>query len=1044
MSETHLLENQEVQFKNIFNNYELKYVPAVKSAIYGRGSGGILFAYRKNLTDIIRFKRVSESYLFDIRLGKDMLYLVPVYINCSNWQSDFSKLSETLQEVDSSNLMLIGDFNGRVGVSQNNFFNYQLPFFNTVRKSKDAVCDKKGEQILDLADAYNCHILNGSCTGDSEGEFTFIRGTANSTIDLCFISGLWNNAVKDFRVGTETFSDHMPLEVMFESSQNLTPAGTKRLNLIPKLFWNERNKQQFQTSLNNEIRKLHELNVSFESKVLITIIKDSNPQIQQTEKKIIFKQKWFDSECTKARETSFSFLKLFRSHNLPIFRKLYADANTQYKRICRAKKSSFEQKAVMAINKASNSVQFWKAVKTLNESTNIISLNLDAQSLQDHFKSLLNTTLFSPLFLYAAPLVIDDFLDAPFSIAEVKNIIENCKSNKAPGDDRIPYEFYKNATDEYIALLTNEFNRIFQNSIIPDEFKKSIIFPLFKKGNAEDPANYRGIAFLNTIAKLFAGIIENRLSDWVRRKRILSEFQAGFRRSYSTIDHIFSLYNIVDYYLQNKKKLYVFFVDFRAAFDSVTRDHLFYKLSTIGLSSKIINTLRALYTNNTAYVWDGKSISDEFRTEMGLKQGCILSALLFVLYINDITDAVGGGISFGGIKIPALMYADDIVFFSERVDGLQLMMNKLKDYCKCWNLQVNLSKSKVMIFRGGGGRNARNEKWSYNGETVEIVREYKYLGVLFTSNLNMKKHLEGKLKEAKRGISAVWERCFKNRCIEHSAKQKLFRSTASAILLYGSQVWGYNSFELVEKCLRYFIKRIFCLPNNTPNYMLYLETGVAPMFMETLYLHFNYIVKIFEMSDERLPKIILKNTIRTSGSMPTEWRNLAAFCNSTLTVNQNEQLVLLQEKFKALLERFGKALYDRYLSEARESTFRSYYSRLIFDNRLNTYFLNSNQLHKISIIFKTRGELLPLNFIPHRPDLPILCSLCNRNEREDIKHFIAICPILNEFRIRHFGKQSLNDTELLDILNGSVGWDALYSYVVAALRYRNCIVNEDF
>ncbi|XP_055911410.1 uncharacterized protein LOC129945575 [Eupeodes corollae] len=331
-----------------------------------------------------------------------------------------------------------------------------------------------------------------------------------------------------------------------------------------------------------------------------------------------------------------------------------ADANRKFKRLCYAKRVSFENLNIAVINNTRSSSEFWKAVKHLNGKINTIALGLQASDLRDYFISLLNRSANGPLVQYAAPSILDEYLDAPFSIQEVKEVVANAKLNKAPGDDRIPFEFFKHATE---------------------------------KCSYEDPANYRGISFLNTCAKLFAGLIHNRLSKWVEDKNILSEFQSGFRKSYSTIDHIFSLLNIADLYKRKQKKLYAFFIDFRAAFDSVDRQALFYKLSVSGVSSKVIN------------VWDGESISEEFATVTGLKQGCILSALLFIIFINDITDEVRGGITVEGLTVPALMYADDIVLFSETVDGMQLMINRLEIYCNRWNLEVNLQKSKMMIFR---------------------------------------------------------------------------------------------------------------------------------------------------------------------------------------------------------------------------------------------------------------------------------------------------------------------------------------------------------
>lgn len=429
---------------------------------------------------------------------------------------------------------------------------------------------------------------------------------------------------------------------------------------------------------------------------------------------------------------------------------------------------------------------------------------------------------------------------------------------------------------------------------------------------------------------------------------------------------------------------------------------------------------------------------------MGVKQGCILSALLFILYINDITDAVQGGINFFGVTIPALMYADDIVFLSDSVDGLQRMINRLDVYCKNWNLTINLQKSKIMVFRDGGGRYSSLEKWKSNGEDVEIVRKYKYLGMIVSANLNLNVHLEEKLADAKRAISSIWERCIKNNYISHSAKQLVFRSTATSILLYGAQVWGYRSYESVEKFLRYFLKRMFRLPKNAPNYMLYIETGTPPMFLRTLEMHFNYVIKVLEMEETRIPNIILRNIIRTSGSSCKVWKELASECGVDLDFQTNEHPYSLREKFNLMLEKLGQISYKRYTEDAGASLFRNLYSKLNYYLNEKTYFLNCYSVDKISTIFKMRGEIVNLNFIPHRTDLPIICELCNMRTREDVFHFLAVCPILKEFRVMVFSKDILEEGEALSILNGENGWDALYNYTIAALRYRKRILEGDF
>lgn len=98
------------------------------------------------------------------------------------------------------------------------------------------------------------------------------------------------------------------------------------------------------------------------------------------------------------------------------------------------------------------------------------------------------------------------------------------------------------------------------------------------------------------------------------------------------------------------------------------RKSLFYKLSRYGISSKIIKLLTNIYTGSRSAVWNGEELSEYFNTESGLKQGCLLSPLLFTLYLNDMHDHIQGGIIMDNLNIKLLMYADDIVMIADDVN----------------------------------------------------------------------------------------------------------------------------------------------------------------------------------------------------------------------------------------------------------------------------------------------------------------------------------------------------------------------------------------
>jgi len=266
-------------------------------------------------------------------------------------------------------------------------------------------------------------------------------------------------------------------------------------------------------------------------------------------------------------------------------------------------------------------------------------------------------------------------------------------------------------------------------------------------------------------------------------------------------------------------------------------------------------------------------LSEPFECTQGVKQGCVLSPVLFSLYINDLPGYLPGGVIIGDNKINILMYADDLVLLADSQADLQLMIDAFSSYCCTWGLEVNLSKTKVMVFRECA-RIPANSSWNFDGIEIGIVNTYKYLEVLLNYNLSYKKHLGEKLKTAKNAICSTWSKYIMNPKISVSRKLKIFETAANAILFYAAQVWGYKEYEKVEKLFSFFIKKMLFLPTNTPNYALYLETNMCSQCSKTLALHFSYIRKILLLPDNRLPHILAKEICRREISWFKEWKQI--------------------------------------------------------------------------------------------------------------------------------------------------------------------------
>ena len=238
-------------------------------------------------------------------------------------------------------------------------------------------------------------------------------------------------------------------------------------------------------------------------------------------------------------------------------------------------------------------------------------------------------------------------LDDPITEQEVRQAIRNMKHGKASGIDEICGEFLKYAENVVVPFLTQLFNKLYNASLFPAVWSKSVIVPIFKKG-------------------------DKRLYTWAEKENKISKEQAGFRKGYSTIDHIFTLVSMVKRKLNSRRggKVYVAFVDYKKAFDTVDRDKLWETLEKLNTSSKMINMIKAIYTAVQSCVRWGAKFSEFFPCSLGVKQGCLLSPLMFSLFISEVADFVRENGKHGIQLIPGfeeiflLLFADDIVLIS--------------------------------------------------------------------------------------------------------------------------------------------------------------------------------------------------------------------------------------------------------------------------------------------------------------------------------------------------------------------------------------------
>lgn len=818
------------------------------------------------------------------------------------------------------------------------------------------------------------------------------------------------------------------------TSPNKSQEEQKRM---PKLIWKDADKEIYKERLKRNLSvKKNEKGV-LHMEDLTSIIQYSSPKKAKS-KVFTSKEKWYNSRCHTARKKSFHWLhKYIRTNNLNHKNK-YKKANLNYKKVCEESRNKYFEQLDEKISKISDVKEWWKLVKEIKNQDYTVGSSISPDVFREYFQTLLNPDQVPTDISFAPNNVIIEELDRPITIPEILAMLKKTKTNKSPGIDGIPYEYFTNATQEFLEELANVYNKIYDSGNVDKSFDLSIIFPILKKGDKTRPENYRGISFMNCAAKIMMGILTERLTSWVETNNILTEYQAGFRKNYSTADNVYNLASIVNLKMQEKKKVYAFFVDFRAAFDKVPRKLLNFKLRSIGISSKMANFIENVYANTTSVVWTGESFSEPFCTYSGVKQGCLMSPLLFALYLNDLHDHLEGGMYIDDLNIRLLLYADDIVILADDVKVLQRMIYRLELYCETWNMEVNLRKSAIMVFRRGGVL-AKSEKWTFKGSAVEIVSEYTYLGVLLTPRLSFKKHLDIRNNSAKNSIMATWRDFFSKNHIPLATKFKLFEAVCRSIQSYAAQIWGYTLFDEVDKLQLFFIKKILKLPSFAPTYCIMLESGMENGHLYTLNLHLRYVLKtLFEYESHRLPNKLSLKVLEKNIFWAKSLKELEE-CHGIENANTALEHAAWSSRFAELLSKISTNNKHKMWLRAFQSSSRIYKS---LDHNIGQHYFNiTSARNKIMWIFKSRCGLIALH--NNNGNLNI-CTLCNLNECENMQHFIGRCPILREYRLRFFGKVCMNECEIIDALNGvnDENWENLVNYVTSALSYRKLILNE--
>ena len=405
---------------------------------------------------------------------------------------------------------------------------------------------------------------------------------------------------------------------------------------------------------------------------------------------------------------------------------------------------------------------------------------------EEHFCEILNRPVPETAAVIEDSNEVLEISDAYITKEEIKRAIKETASGKSAGIDAVTAEVLKVDLETAASTLEEIFRCIWDKESVPDDWKKGIIVKLPKKGDLTCAGNWRGITLLCVPAKIMGKIIIRRLRDEVDAK--LRKNQTGFRPGRGTREQTFTLRNIIEQSLEWNSSLYLVFIDYMKAFDSIHQETLWKIMKLYGVPSKFIKLVRMFYTDVKCSVVSEGGLTNWFEVKSGVKQGCVMSGFLFLLVVDWImSQAVkdnNTGIRWNMMEqLEDLDFADDIALLASHWNQLQRKLNRIKQYGDQTGLRINISKTKSMCV------NANNFRpFTVEGEEIEEVENFTYLGSDVNKTGGAAEDIRrriGKACAAYNRLNKVW----RNTNIFTRTKVKILKSNIVSVLLYGCESW---------------------------------------------------------------------------------------------------------------------------------------------------------------------------------------------------------------------------------------------------------------
>lgn len=425
-------------------------------------------------------------------------------------------------------------------------------------------------------------------------------------------------------------------------------------------------------------------------------------------------------------------------------------------------------------------------------------------------------------------------------------------------------------------MLHKLCNLIWKDKNWPTDWTRSVFLPLPKKGDTRDCKNNRTISLISHASKILLYIIVERIKQYIHRE--IPPEQAGFVEGRGTRDQIANIRNIMEKAMEFNFPVYMCFIDYSKAFDTVQHQKLWMSLVSMGFPKHVVELLRTLYAHQESVVRTACGDSAWFNIEQGVRQGCILSPHLFNAYAEYIMrmalDNCMSGISIGGRRINNLRYADDTTLLAGSAKELEDLIERVRTESEKFGLFLNVSKTKVMIIN----QLEENPSIHAGNQAIEIIDQFNFLGSMISNQGGSSIEIRRRIAMAKTSMSAM-HKLWKDRSISKTTKIRLVSTLIFPITTYACETWATNAADQrkIEAFEMWCWRKLLCIPwtarrtNESVRHEVGAPTKLCNAIIKQKLQYFGHIVR---RDGENLEKLIMFGKVegkRSRGRQKLRW-----------------------------------------------------------------------------------------------------------------------------------------------------------------------------